>query len=98
MSCSCFGRISAKLTTDGAGAYRSLLDPENPTFYWKNKRKDAEKCVRFAWVNHGKEEFTRVVVGSQVNVIPQKFAGKVYGFATPIRNVPFGYYFLTTTA
>ena len=54
-----------KLTTDGAGAYRSMLDPTKPTFYWKNKTKDAEKCVQFAYVNHGKEEFTRVVVGKK---------------------------------
>ena len=47
-----------KLTTDGAGAYRSMLDPTKPNFYWKDKIEDAEKCVEYAWVNHGKEEFT----------------------------------------
>ncbi|KAJ9440283.1 hypothetical protein DIPPA_20292 [Diplonema papillatum] len=45
------------LTTDGAQAYRSLLDPLSPNFYW-NDVEESKTKVRYAWVNHGKEEWT----------------------------------------
>ncbi|KAJ9437173.1 hypothetical protein DIPPA_63742 [Diplonema papillatum] len=65
------------ISTDGARTYRSRFDPVSDNFFWRDVP-DARACVRYAWVNHGTEEFTREVASwvEKIDGAPSKTFGQ----------------------
>ncbi|KAJ9451971.1 hypothetical protein DIPPA_55684 [Diplonema papillatum] len=51
------------ISTDGAATYRIMFNTSSPEFYWHKcaKIRDSPGRVKYAWVNHGQDQFTKWV-------------------------------------